>query len=74
MDEMVRYIFGSMKGYNRNFKLIRNFMQTQQRINRLTVVALASLLFGYLSNTKDVSELSRRIQELENTTEQNKGE
>lgn len=71
---MVRYIFGSMKGYNRNFKLIRNFMQTQQRINRLTVVALASLLFGYLSNTKDVSELSRRIQELENTTEQNKGE
>ena len=71
---MVRYIFGSMKGYNRNFKLIRNFMQTQQRINRLTVVALASLLFGYLSNAKDVSELSRRIQELENTTEQNKGE
>lgn len=73
MDEMIRYIFGSMKTYNRNFAAVKKVLKNQQKINRLFVVESLCLLGLCYLNDRDIHRLSSRISALEAEKTENKG-
>ena len=73
MDEMIRYIFGSMRTYNRNFVVIAKVLKNQNKINRLFVVQVLCLLGLCYFNDRDIRQLNERIKALEAEKTENKG-
>ena len=73
MDEMIRYIFGSMRTYKRNFTIIEKVLKNQNKINRLFVVQVLCLLGLCYFNDRDIHQLNDRIKALEAEKTENKG-
>lgn len=73
MDEMIHYIFGSMKKYNRNFARIAKVLKYQQKINWIFVLETVGLLGLCCLNDRDIRRLSERIAFLEAEKTENKG-
>ena len=73
MDEMIHYIFGSMRTYNRNFAIIEKVLKNQSKINRLFAVQVLCLLGLCYFNDRDIRQLNKRIKTLEAEKTENKG-
>lgn len=73
MDEMIHYIFGSMRTYKRNFTIIEKVLKNQNKINRLFVVQVLCLLGLCYFNDRDIHQLNDRIKALEAEKTENKG-
>ena len=73
MDEMIRYIFGSMKKYNWNFACIAKNLKLQNKINWLFGVDVLVLLWLQHCSDRDIHRLSERIKALEAEKTENKG-
>lgn len=73
MDEMICYIFGSMKKYNRNFARVAKILKYQQKINWVFVMEALALLGLCCLNDRDIRRLNERINALEAEKTENKG-
>lgn len=73
MDEMLRYIFKSLRIYDGNFATVARFFETQNKINAL--VAANSVLFCIMHHmaNAETRKLSARVAELEREKNQDKG-
>lgn len=73
MDEMVRYIFKSMKYYDKGFAAVAKFLKTQNKINKLVTINLGLFCVMHAIAYSDIKNLYVRVAELEREKNQNKG-
>lgn len=73
MDEMVRYIFKSMKYYDKGFATMAKIVKAQNRVNKLVAIDLGLFCAMHWIAFAETKRLSARIDELEREKNQNKG-
>lgn len=73
MDEMIRYIFKSMKFYDKGFVTVAKFFKAQNKINRLVTINLGLFCIMHAIAYSDIKNLYVRVAELEKEKNQNKG-
>lgn len=73
MDEMIRYIFKSMKFYDKGFVAVAKFFKAQNKINRLVTINLGLFCIMHAIAYSDIKNLYVRVAELEKEKNQNKG-
>lgn len=73
MDEMLRYIFKSMKNYDRGFATMAKIVKAQNKVNKLVAVDLGLFCVMHWIAYAETKKLSSRIDELEREKNQNKG-
>lgn len=81
MDEMLRYIFKSMKKYDQEllatasgFAAVTKFIKAQNKVNNLVTISLGLLCIMHAIAYSDIKNLYARVTELEREKNQNKGE
>ena len=81
MDEMLRYIFKSMKNYDQEllatasgFKAVAKFFKAQNKINKLVAINLGLFMVMHWIAYAEAKELLARVEELERAKKLNKGE
>lgn len=81
MDEMLRYIFKSMKNYDqeflataKGFAAVAKFVKAQNKVNNLVTLSLCLFLVMHAIAYSDIKNLYERVVALEKEKNQNKGE
>ena len=81
MDEMLRYIFKSMKNYDqeflataKGFAAVTKFVKAQNKVNKLVLLNLGLFCGMHAIAYSDIKNLYERVAELEKEKNQNKGE
>ena len=81
MDEMLRYIFKSMKNYDqeflataRGFIAVNKCFKAQNKVNNLVTLSLCLLCIANMIAYSDIKNLYERVAALEKEKNQNKGE
>lgn len=81
MDEMLRYIFKSMKNYDQSFQAtasgfaaVTKFIKAQNKVNNLVTLSMCLFLVMHTIAYSDIKNLYERVAELEKEKNQNKGE
>lgn len=81
MDEMLRYIFKSMKNYDqeflataKGFAAVTKFVKAQNKVNNLVTLSLCLFLVMHTIAYADLKNLYERVVALEKEKNQNKGE
>ena len=80
MDEMLRYIFKSMKKYDqellataKGFSAVAKFAKAQNKVNNLVTLSLGLLCLAHMIAYSDIKNLYERVAALEKEKNQNKG-
>ena len=73
MDEMLRYIFKSMKYYDKNFATVAKLFRAQNKVNKLVTINLGLFCIMHAIAYSDIKNLYVRVAELEREKNQNKG-
>lgn len=80
MDEMLRYIFKSMKKYDqellttaKGFAAVAKFAKAQNKVNNLVTLSLGLLCLAHMIAYSDIKNLYERVAALEKEKNQNKG-
>lgn len=81
MDEMLRYIFKSMKNYDqeflataKGFAAVAKCVKAQNKVNNLVTLSLGLLCLTHMIAYSDIKNLYERVAALEKEKTQNKGE
>lgn len=81
MDEMLHYIFKSMKNYDkeflattRGFIAVKKCFKAQNKVNNLVTLSLGLLCLAHMIAYSDIKNLYERVAVLEKEKNQNKGE
>ena len=81
MDEMLHYIFKSMKNYDqeflataRGFIVVKKCFMAQNKVNNLVTRTLGLLCLAHMIAYSDIKNLYERVAALEKEKNQNKGE